>query len=201
MSQQRPNFLETYISYLTKFFESAIPINYKNQQGFNLSNIDSSSSFLKKYPEFIKVAIDLILSFLKLPEDYNWTPEEISVLRIDMALARLIPLFYRAKMLAETIDRDDAIQLLKDYIDDAVKSQEVTQYDDLDPLYEQETQSSKEDNNSIWSYVKIREGKYASRIDRCEPYLVLKDYNDPELSYVVACYGDLNRASKFNENL
>jgi hypothetical protein len=200
LSQQRPNVLETYISDLTKFYGSAIPINYKNQQGFNRSIIDSSSSLLKKYPELIKVAVDLILSFLKLPEAYNWTPDDVSVLRTDVARARIIPLYYRAKMLAETIDRNDAIQLLKDYIDDAIRSQEVTQYDDLDSLYTREAVSSKENENSIWSYVKICEGKYASRTDRCEPYVVLKDYNDPELSYVVACYGDFTQASKFNDN-
>lgn len=200
VSQQRPSILDTYISDLTKFFGAAIPFSYKNHQGFNQSNINSSSSVLKKYPEFIKVALDLILSFLKLPENYNWEPDDISVLRTDMTRASILPFYYRAKMLAETMERAEAIQLLKDYIDNAVRNQEVQQYEDLDSLYERETQSSKENENSIWSYVKVCEGKYASRTDRCEPYVVLKDFNDPELSYVVACYGDFTRARKFNEN-
>ena len=200
ISKHKPNILETYISDLIKIFGAAIPLNYKNHHGFDLSNIESSSTFLKRYPELIKVSIDLILSLLKTSEDYDWNPNEISILRTDLARTNLLQFYYRAKLLTEVLAYDDAIQILKDYIDKTIEDQEVEQFEDLDSFFKNQEQTSKEQEDSIWSFMKISNGKYASRTDRCVPYMIMKDFNDPELSYIVACYGDFARAGKFNKN-
>ena len=144
LSQKKPFILETYISDLTKIFGAAVPLNHKNHNGFDWSNIESNSTYLKRYPELISVSIDLILSLLKTPHDYNWTPDEISIPRIDLARTNLLQFYYRAKLLTETLAYDEGIQVLKDYIDKTIENKEVEQYEDLDSFFKNQEQSSKE---------------------------------------------------------
>ena len=46
----------------------------------------------------------------------------------------------------------------------------------------------------------VENGRYIFRVDRCALQEALKEFNDPELSDIVACYGDYTVFKYINEN-
>lgn len=201
LSDQQPDILDEYITGLELRYKSAVTNSFSIIDSFDLLKIGSKMKILMEFPDLLKACAEFNLKKLDVPLNYAWEPKELDLLTINVTKASYLHFYYRAKLLTDLMDRDDAFQLLKEFIDYAIATYaQVPQYEDLNSMYEENIRESYENESADWIAVQPFEGRYISRGDRCGPYEVLKGINDPDLSYIVACYGDYAQIKKRNEN-
>ena len=200
LAEHKPGILDEYITGLELKYKSAITSSFKITDTLDLSNV-SEMKILTDFPDLLKACADFILTTLEVPQTYAWEPRELDLLTEKETKTSYHHFYYRAKVLADLMDRDEAIQLLKEFIDYALETYvQVPKYEDLSSMYEDNIRESYENESADWIAVPVSGGRYISRGDRCGPYVVLKEFNDPELAYIVACYGDFALIKKRNEN-
>lgn len=200
LAEKKGDVLDEFILYLEPRYKSAVVRNFSSIGSLDLSGVSSKTEILMNYPDLLNACASFTLTMLDVSRDYTWEPQELDLLFINVVRASQLHFYYRAELLTELIEREEAIQLLKDYIDFAIANHgQVQKYEDLTKMYEDQIKDS-EAQSGDWIAVSAENGKYISRADRCVPYEVLKGINDPELAYIVACYGDYARIKKMNEN-
>jgi len=111
--------------------------------------------------------------------------------RTDGLRARLYPAFYRMRALRDVMGAEAAIPFLKDYIDRRIH--EIVEPDE-----------SIEDVDRYWDEIddpgfqsptggiaaRFHRGKSAFRIDRCLWADLMEPLHDPQIAFLVCCYGD-----------
>jgi hypothetical protein len=200
LAEHKSDILDEYITGLELRYKSAVTSSFNAIDTLDLSN-SSGMKILMDFPDLQKACADFILTTLDVPQEYAWEPQELDLLTENVTRASYHHFYYRAKVLTDLMDKDEAIQLLKEFIDFAMeKYVQVPRYEDLTSMYEENIRESYENESADWIAVPVSGGRYISRGDRCGPYVVLKEFNDPELAYVVACYGDYGLIKKRNEN-
>ncbi|UCG03340.1 MAG: hypothetical protein JSW11_04985 [Candidatus Heimdallarchaeota archaeon] len=201
LADHKPDILDEYISGLELKYKSAVMSSFNITDSLDLSNTSTEMKILMDFPDLLKTCADFLLTMLDVPQDYAWEPQELDLLTVNVTKASYHHFYYRAKLLTDLMDRDEAIQLLKEFIDFAIaKYAQVPTYEDLTSMYEDNIRESYENESADWIAIPVSEGRYISRGDKCGPYVVLKEFNDPELAYIVACYGDYALIKKRNEN-
>ncbi|MFX0125952.1 MAG: hypothetical protein ACFFAE_20190, partial [Candidatus Hodarchaeota archaeon] len=201
LADQKSDILDEYITGLELRYKSTVTSSIYAVDSLDLSNASTEMKILMDFPNLLKVCTNFILSMLDVPHDYTWEPQELDLLTLNVTRASYLHFYYRAKLLTDLMDRDEAIQLLKEFIDFAIaKYGQVQKYENLTSMYENNIRESFENESADWIAVSVNGGRYISRGDRCGPYEVLKGFNDPELAYIVACYGDFAQIKKMNEN-
>ncbi|MHA2297280.1 MAG: L-2-amino-thiazoline-4-carboxylic acid hydrolase [Candidatus Hodarchaeales archaeon] len=200
LAEKKGDVMDEFIAGLEPRYKSAVVRNFSSIGSLDLSGVSSKAEILMDYPGLLNACASFTLTMLSVPRDYAWEPQELDLLFINVVRASQLHFYYRAELLTELIDREEAIQLLKDYIDYAIANYgQVKKYEDLTSMYEDQIKDS-EAQSGDWIAVSVENGRYVSRADRCVPYEVLKGFSDPELARIVACYGDYARIKKMNEN-
>lgn len=132
----------------------------------------------------------------------NTTEVEFEIDRADVLRARLYPSYWRARCLRDVMGPGRAIPFLKDYVDSRVREQTEPDLsmEDIDRFWEDAIDP---DAQSMTSGVAVRfhRGKGAYRIDRCLWSDVIAPFNDPEIAFLVCCYGDTANIEATNPNL
>ncbi|MGB2983892.1 MAG: L-2-amino-thiazoline-4-carboxylic acid hydrolase [Candidatus Bipolaricaulia bacterium] len=121
--------------------------------------------------------------------------------RSDAFRARLYPAFFRTLALCDVLGREHAVPLLKDYVDE--RTRRLTTADltlqDLDHWWDELVDP---DSQLPTSGVagRFHRGKIAFRIDRCLLHEVMQPLSDPQISFLVCCYGDTANVEAINPN-
>ncbi|MFX1507499.1 MAG: hypothetical protein ACFFDC_15555 [Promethearchaeota archaeon] len=201
LADHKSDILDEYITRLEMRYKSVATSSFDITDTLDLSNISTEMKILMNFPNLWRACADFILTMLDVPQDYTWEPQELDLLTENVTRASYHHFYYRAKILTDLMDRDEALQLVKEFIDYAMETYvQVPKYEDLNSMYEENIRESYENESADWIAVPVSGGRYISRGDRCGPYVVLKEFNDPELAYIVACYGDYDLIKKRNEN-
>ncbi|MFW9991733.1 MAG: L-2-amino-thiazoline-4-carboxylic acid hydrolase [Candidatus Odinarchaeota archaeon] len=198
---KKPDILDKLVTDLESRYKSAVPSGFGIKDSFNTANVSTGAKKLMDFPSLLTACVDFLLTMLDVPRDYEWQFQEIDLLSLNVTRANQVHFYYRVKSLTELMDREEAIQLLKDYIDFSIANHgQAEQFDDLQSMYESNIKETSEDESGDWIVISIDNGRYISRGDRCSPYEVLKGFNDPELTFITSCYGDFAMVRKMNEN-
>ncbi|MFW9991732.1 MAG: L-2-amino-thiazoline-4-carboxylic acid hydrolase [Candidatus Odinarchaeota archaeon] len=195
IAENKPDILDRLATDLESRYKSAVSSSFEIK---DTSSINSDGKILTNFPSLLTACVDFLLEMLNVPRNYEWQPEEIELLTINITRASQLHFYYRVKSLTELVDKEEAIQLLKDFIDSNIaKHARLKEYKDLPTLCESHLTGNQ---TGDWTIISIDKGRYINRADRCIPHEVLKGFNDPELAYIVACYADYARFKKMNEN-
>lgn len=162
--------------------------------------IVKKNSILDSYPDLRDGVFTYILSEMKYRthEKEGQSLTEITVTDFLRAI-----LFYNYKIatsLTEILPRDKTIDYYKKIINERIRSQkDPNMYsEDLDEFDKQGTKffETYQGHNEI--VFRINAGKRGAKIIKCIWYEILKELNDPDFCYAVACHGDFKSTKNYN---
>lgn len=196
LKKQKPEVYEAYPESLTE----QVRVQLDGSLNLEALEITYVQEQIKGFDELHRAYLQFVLQLLGVKESH--ASDSIDTMWSDSLRAMLYPLFYRAKALCDLIGREPGIEFVKEFIDTRVY--EVVQPDlemeDLDGIWEG-WQNQEESAPGSAIEFRISKGKIGGRVDKCMWDEVLRPFNDPELSYIVACYGDKAGMEARNPNL
>ena len=207
------------LDYLISFCRSKIPeavndfIDQAEKQYKNSSSRDLAESYdidlleltedkpcLGENINLARWCLNFYLDQLDLPADFHWKDKKTSVRQGDQIRSFLLPRYLNLIALTESIGREEAISLYKEYTSRYRNDTPVDKrnYSSMEALEQDWIESSK-DQNSPWeiNFGLIEEGKLAYLNLNCLWVDALIDYKDSEFKYLICCYGDYQGAKAF----
>ncbi|NHK32608.1 MAG: hypothetical protein FK730_14740 [Asgard group archaeon] len=201
LKEKKSNIFDSYIDKIISKYKSETNNTYVYIENLDIEPIKNKLKWLLNNPELIKACINLHLSLMKIPPNYYWEPKELSLYHIDVDRANYAPRYFAFKILIELIDRKEAIQFLKEFTNYYVNNyREVSNYDNLKTIYEDDIERGKKTDSSIYTVALINEGKYVGKCEKCMGHESLKDLEDKEITEIVLCYGDYALIKNMNEH-
>lgn len=178
-----------YINGIDNLLES---INEKN----NLRS--SKSSLERRYVNYLLKLLNYDFS------SYSKIPHEIEILAINYFKAYLISQYYIAKSIEKINGREKNISMLKGFIDDVTRK--TNREGGLDKAEDILFQSMRKvPDRFLGSFdlteFKLNDGTVGMKIKRCKVADALKDINDSEYSYALACHYDFEICKCLNPNI
>ncbi|NHJ41218.1 MAG: hypothetical protein FK731_14395 [Asgard group archaeon] len=199
--KQNSKIYKKVIQELIMRFKSEIKKSSKLKESLDLEPIKSKVKMILNYQDLVDVSLDLILSLLQLPEEYNWESNELTILHITLDQAVYIPRYFAYQVFIDLLGRKEAIQYLKEFTDYYVLNfRDVTKYDNLTKIFEDDIERGNKSDSSIFIAALVNEGKYVGKCLKCMGHEAMKMLPDKEISELVLCYGDYTLIRKMNEN-
>ncbi|MFW9916749.1 MAG: L-2-amino-thiazoline-4-carboxylic acid hydrolase [Candidatus Thorarchaeota archaeon] len=191
---------QKYLEELTLKLETLVQENFVVQKVIDVFCFCGKYENLKEQPELCELVVNYGLGLLNLPNDVPWESQKIEIAERDCLRGFLIGYYQLALALTEIIDRKEAINLLKKQIDQFLHNNaRIPKIPDLETARENFIEEAHE-GGEVRIISDVHDGKLILRKDTCQWADIMKETNDPELSYVVACYGDFKNCSERNEN-
>ncbi len=203
LQKENPEIFEDYIKALTNKFRSLLEKSdltiQKQALQSLLEEIRSKTEVHSLYLLFAIQLMDISQNLSALNNNCNidiyWTNHDKS---------STYPAYYRALVLCEILGREKALEFLKRYIDTIVPTQVEPDLNvkDLDPFWKKWKQDPKAKNARPSHFIEFRlhRGKWGGKVFKCLIHDVMKPLNDPELSFITACYGDTAQIEAINPN-
>ena len=204
IKKEKPEILQGFVKKLNIRLTEQINQNYIDET--NIKKIDSNIDFihLRIHPDLILNSLNYYLQLLDIRTIHDWTEDKVKVSNKNYIQSFLYHRYYNALVLTETLERNEGIQLFKDYIDCYVKSLSLgkPRYETLEEFREARVPKEGEPPNIGWVIVQgmIENGKFPQRKDTCMWDDAIKELPDIELKYLAACYGDFQGYNNNNEN-
>ncbi len=204
IQKNHDNILDSYIEKLEDRYDKVLvdsgeEYNYfaEYEKTIELDAIHKFPKLLEKYRKIIEFSFNLT--------KYNAQPEsdKFEISEFDRFKGSKIPLYLSLQALAETIPRNDAIKIYKEFTDVRTTPPKnmkpsMTSVDDMVELYRNTFP-----NTHVYSLFKLEEGKAVCRIDRCMIVEALESFDknlDTEIAYLTACINDYGHARMVNKN-
>lgn len=201
LTKNKPDVVDQYITKLKIKIETLVDDSFKYVSDFDFKPSKEPLAILHKHQDLIDGITNLHLSLCKIPENSDWEDQTLTLLHFNVDRGYYHPRFYLAKLLTELLDRDEAIQLFKTYVDQRVKTLIKRPHrETMTEVFELDVKNGKDSKSSAYISALLNEGVYAGRVDHCMGYESLKELNDPELSDLVTCYGDFEMIKKTNKH-
>jgi hypothetical protein len=198
---QQPTILEEYVANLVVRYQSLLNNEYLSLRDDDISPIITELAHLQEYPQLANHYLNYNFQLLQLTKKAKWkSTKEKTTLRILMR-SRYLPIYTNLQVLTETLPRDQAIQLFKDYINDYMRKRIA----DLDDRYQtleelREMLLGMGDWGVVGNVSEVKDGKLIMRRDTCLHHALLADIPDPELKFLTCCYGDYEGVRSFNKS-
>ncbi|NHJ05427.1 MAG: hypothetical protein EAX90_11420 [Candidatus Heimdallarchaeota archaeon] len=193
---------QKYIHQLIETFEDLVKIKTTKHQPI--------TDILEKYPNLKNLNNLANLYFQYFLDTINKTSDEITYqteLQIPSKIYWQLSfgiIYYEALALTKAMDREEAINLFKEYLDEYYVFIEstFTKFETLDEVRDSHIKDAQRstDGEFVAIYSTVEEGKYIIRNDNCPAVEALKDREDRELIYLVCCYADFQYAKMTNED-
>lgn len=201
LAKNKAEIANKFISKLITKIDALNANNFKYISNFNLDSLKETTDILQDHQDLIDGIVNLHLSLLNIPKDFDINQQTITLLHIDADKGYYYPRYYLAKLLTQLLERNEAIQLFKDYVDQRVKNYiERPHQETMTEVFELDVKNGKNSESSVYVSALLNEGLYAGRVDRCMGHEALKELNDPELAELVTCYGDFAMIKKTNKH-
>ena len=156
---------------------------------------------LKNYPILSEHATSYLLTLLKLPT-FKQSPEsfKVSVNVNDRLKSRLFFMYNMALSLKKIMSHEEAVSFFQAFTDKGtISARDPDQFiEKLGMMKEagDKFQALFQSHNFI--NFKINEGVIGLKITKCKWYEVMKELNDSDLSYAVACHYDFEATRNMN---
>jgi hypothetical protein len=200
LERYNPDLYRKYLLALTSKLETLVQENFVIQKVIDVYCYCSKYDNLKDQPELCELVVNYGLGLLNLPKDEPWESQTIEIDERDYLRGFLIGYYQLALILTQIIDRKVAIKLLKRQIDQFLHDHpRIPKIPDLETTRENFIEGAQE-GGEVRIISDVHDGKLIIRKDTCQWADIMKETNDPELSYVVACYGDFKNCSERNQN-
>lgn len=205
LRKKKPEIILTYVEKLEETYRRSVTKSYIEKSDLNLKEILSNFPNLKEFPGLAENNLNLYLNLLEIEDDSNWIKDKISVPQKNFLKAFLGVKYYNVEGLAKAIEREEAIQLYKNYITEYIidyyKDTEDN-VEDLNALWERYFDNFEENESEHWLVIqsKPNEGKMIYRKEVCLWNEAMKEFPDKEFKYLACCYGDFQGAKRENKH-
>jgi len=199
----KPGILSQFVQNYEKKLDELTEKNHLKNILIDLTDFNSEFPNLKNYPDLVFKCINYYVQLLQIPRDVDFLKEKVEVTNRNYTNSFLYFRYYNAEVLTETIERKEAVNLFKDYIDSYVKSiSSSSRVETLEEYREVRVRRMGDSSNVGWVIVQgeIKDGKFPQRKDTCMWDDAIRDLPDVELKYIAACYGDFQSYNNSNEN-
>jgi len=201
LEEHKRSILGDFIVNLTSKYKSLISSGMEKINTIIFKETLEKSLILKNNINLAKTVVSLVFSVLKVNIDYYEENLEIKRTQLEISRAWLLSRIYFSELLAEMINRDEAIQFLKDYfVYYANNHRKIAKHEDLNSVFESDIEGGRKNDNNLGVSVLIDNKIYASRVDRCMAPEALTDYNDSEIKHIVCCSADHAIVRNTNKN-
>ena len=204
IKKEKPEILPNFVSKLNDKFVKLSHGSYIDENITEEININNDFIHLKVYPDLIYNCLNYYIQLLDINTAKDWTKDKFEVPNKNHIQSFLYHRYYNALVLTETIERNQAVQFFKDYINAYVRSisSERAKYETLEEFRNVRIPQEDDPPNIGWEVVHgiIKKGKYPQRKDTCMWDDAIKELPDTELRYLAACYGDFQSYNNNNEN-
>lgn len=203
VKKNNPESFEKYVNNLIEKYKAQVKVDIVDKRKIILKEVIEDYSFLEKYSEIAKLSLNYYLHLHQISDRVDWKTAKIKIPNKNHLHSFLHPRYFNLLTLVETIGREEAIKLYKQYIThyyiEGRKDRE-NNYPDIKSLFENQIAPKSESSEWVKVVALINEGKYAFKNENCTWVDALQDLPDTELKYFICCYGDFEAAKFSNEN-
>lgn len=204
LQKHKPKIYDKYLMTLQSKLRSLLVKSEISLQKLSIPIVQKSlRAHIELHTLYLTYAVQLMDLQQDLPSTNN-SDSNIDILWINYDKSGVYPSYYRALVLCEILGREKAINFLKRYIDWLIPMQikPDLKAKDLDPFWEKWEQNPKAKNARPSHFIEFRlhKGKWGGKVFRCLIHDVMKPLNDPELAFILACYGDKAQIEAMNPN-
>jgi len=205
ISKNNQSILQKYIKNLEILYDKLATREFINSNDSSISKILKESETLREHPDLVKNILNFSIQLLNLSNEINNLNDKQKVTQNNYMRSFLIPNYYYLQVLIQTIGREKAIGLFKEYIskflDDNKVSTETT-FTTLEDRFEVIKKNVNNPSDWVIIYGMISKGKLLFRNENCLWIDVLKELPDNEIKYCICCYGDYQTARTYrNEHI
>ncbi|NHJ05413.1 MAG: hypothetical protein EAX90_11350 [Candidatus Heimdallarchaeota archaeon] len=201
IKNKKPEIIEKFLLNLMIKLKELVKENFIEKYSIDVKKFYKGMESLEKNPELTKLALNFYFQILQPKEEVNWFSEKTKVATGDYLRSYLLPRYYNVLTLTETINREEAIKLYKQYITyyliDKYSDKKEERFDKAEAIFEINKNSKNSDSPWVIVCGMLKEGKYLYRNDNCLWVDALTEYPDKELKYLVCCYGDYEGAKGY----
>ncbi len=153
----------------------------------------------------MSVLRNCVLTLLNIPTSLKETSklEQYEISTNASLKARLHITYYMAKALESIVEKDEAVELCKGFIDYSTEKGDrvIESVENIEDLFTEKDSLTGEFSGSFnfVSFV-LDTGRVGKKIKRCRWAEILKEVADEEYAYAVACHYDFLAAKKMNPN-
>ena len=203
LNERNPDAVGKFVKNLEEHYKKLVKEDIIIKRNIDLKEVFVDFDFLEKYSSLAKLSLNYFLELHQIPEKVDWMKDKIKIPSRNQLLSFLHPRYYNLLSLIETIGREDAIKLYKQYVPhyyiERRKGQE-NGHPDIKSLYEDRIKPKEQPSDWVVVVALLNEGKYAFKNENCMWVDVLADLPDTEIKYYICCYGDYEAAKFSNDN-
>lgn len=204
IKKEQPGILPSFVNKLNSRFVQLSTTSHIYEKFTIPADICTNFLHLKLYPDLVRSSLIYYFHLLKFDNTKNWIEDKIKVPNKNYIQSFLHHRYYNVLVLTEVLERNQAVQLFKDYITAYIKSiaPKIPNYETLEEFRSARIPKEGEPPNIGWVIVQglIENGKFPQRKDTCMWDDAIQDLPDLELKYLAACYGDFQSYNNNNEN-
>ncbi|MFC2082469.1 L-2-amino-thiazoline-4-carboxylic acid hydrolase [Candidatus Bipolaricaulota bacterium] len=201
IGDRQPEILSTLKMLLLKLTRAATVEDLPARDPAICEQLLACSCGASQFPDLLEAHYDLLRGLLGIDESSWVNGERIELSQGRFIRARFLPNYLKLKALAEAIGRDDAIELMKQFLDETIALSPARQDGPkcLAELRERQIEFNLQEAGMDWISAVVSEHQYLNKVTVCRIQKVLAEYDDNELMEVVACYPDFAMFRKTNE--
>ncbi|MHA2406508.1 MAG: hypothetical protein ACXACH_07130, partial [Candidatus Hermodarchaeia archaeon] len=173
---QQPTILEEYVTNLETRYQPLLNNEYLSLRNDDISPIIDELPHLREYSQLVRVYVNYNFQLLQLSKKAKWKRAKIQTSLRTLMRSRYIPIYTNLQVLTETLPRDQAIQLFKDYIDDYMRMRVAEMDDRYQTLNElRDMFLSMGEWGVVGNVSEVKDGKLIMRRDTCLHNALLAD--------------------------
>lgn len=188
----RADLLDQLARHILKGTEDATAADLPPHDADVFKTVTAKCPYASQFPELFRAHYDLLRGLLGL-EQVQWIEESaVELSQVRFIRARYLPNFIKLLAMIDVMDRQQAIELMKQYLDWAIE-QSPSRPDGPQNLTELRTMQvdfNIQEAGMDWISAVIGEHQYLNKVTVCRIAKVLAEYGESELMEVVACYPD-----------
>jgi hypothetical protein len=169
---------------------------------FDLDSVRKNLTVLGDYTELQELLVQFTCKNLEISTENQVRSNETEILSINRVKAQEVLSYYRVKALVDILGKEQAVPLWKEIVAFRIIASREKGQTNIEQLSMME---NFERAVGIWTKIGMAdftraifdENKYLFRFDSCFTHEVLKNFNDPDISYLATCY--IGDAEEFNK--
>ncbi len=191
MKATHPEAIDRIIDTLEENFSHFPSIPHSHESEFSVLNV---------YSELQEKIVNAIWKLMNIPSDMLIEEQDTKINVKDYLRSRLFISFKLVQSLETIMSHDDAIDYFQAFINQNTrKERDPTKYlKELADIDTGEFQQMYQSHNFV--EFKIHSGKQGTKVTKCKWYEVMKDLNEPDISYAVCCHYDFEATKNMNSN-
>ncbi len=204
IKKHRPEVVSGFVANLQQRYESLVPSDLLSEQSIDVPSLLEEYDVLKDFPKLASGNLNYFLYILQPPESTDLENDRIEISQRTQLRSVLCPKYQNLLTLTETIDRNEAFEIYKNYHDALVQENRTSQEDRFKTLEEfanQWNQESAKDNPGLIRFIsEVKDGKFYLKKKNCLWNDAISDLQDREVKYMICCYGDFDGARRANKH-